>query len=123
MSKASDTIYRYVWWTYPRGSFHYDVMVTLILAFIFLTPLIIPFGDKPTPHSPHQTEVVVTYNGDNSFIYQVDASVVNGTSDETIRNSLMQVVEPIAGESSIQSYQVERDRHNRPQSYKVVVKK
>ena len=25
----------YFYWTYPRGGFHYDVMVTLILLFIF----------------------------------------------------------------------------------------
>jgi len=28
----------YFYWTYPRGSFHYDVLVTLILLFIFVTP-------------------------------------------------------------------------------------
>jgi hypothetical protein len=123
MSKASDTIYRYIWWTYPRGNFHYDVMVTLILAFIFITPLFVNFGDKPTLHSPHQTEVVVIYNGAHSFIYQVDASVVNGTNDESIRESLMQVVEPIAGEARIDHYQVERDRHGHPQAYKVWVQK
>jgi len=31
----------YFFWTYERGSFHYDVMVTLILAFIFITPHVI----------------------------------------------------------------------------------
>ena len=28
----------YFYWTYPRGNIHYDVMVTLILLFIFVTP-------------------------------------------------------------------------------------
>ena len=28
----------YFYWTYPRGNVHYDVMVTLILLFIFVTP-------------------------------------------------------------------------------------
>jgi len=37
----------YFFWTYERGSFHYDVMVTLILAFIFLTPRIWNYGDRP----------------------------------------------------------------------------
>jgi hypothetical protein len=123
MSKISETIYRYIWWTYPRGSFHYDVMVTLILAFIFITPLFVNFGDKPTLHSPHQTEVVVVYNGDHNFIYQVDASAVNGANDDTIRESLMQVVEPIAGEASIERYEVERDRRGHAQAYRVWVQK
>jgi hypothetical protein len=123
MSKTSDTLYRYLWWTYPRGSFHYDVMVTLILAFIFITPLFFNFGDKPTLHSPHQTEVVVVYNGDHNFIYQVDAAAVNSASDATVRESLMQVIEPIAGEASIERYQVERDRRGRAVSYQVWVQK
>ncbi len=29
---------RFIWWDYPRGSRPYDVMVGLILAFIFLFP-------------------------------------------------------------------------------------
>lgn len=123
MSKASETINRYIWWTYPRGSFHYDVMVTLILAFIFLAPLFVNFGDKPTLHSPHHTEVVVIYNGDHSFIYQVDAAAVNGATDASIRESLMQVIEPIAGEASIERYQAQTDRRGRTQSYTVWVQK
>jgi hypothetical protein len=40
----------YFYWTYSRGSFHYDVMVTLILLIIFVTPQIPgwSYGDKPT---------------------------------------------------------------------------
>ena len=33
----------YVFWTYQRGSAHYDVMVTLILLFIFVSPRFINF--------------------------------------------------------------------------------
>ena len=38
----------FLWWTYPRGSLEYDVMVGVILAFIFLTPRSY-FGDQPRP--------------------------------------------------------------------------
>ena len=31
----------YVFWTYERGSIHYDVMVTLILIFMFVSPWVI----------------------------------------------------------------------------------
>jgi hypothetical protein len=47
------TIKCYIWWTYERGSFHYDVMVTIILLFIFLAPLVIDFRDKPPAPNPH----------------------------------------------------------------------
>ncbi len=38
----------YFYWTYSRGSFHYDIMVTLILLFIFVTPHLWDFGAKPS---------------------------------------------------------------------------
>ena len=37
---------RFILWDYPRASWQYDVMVGLILAFIFLTPKTI-FRDQP----------------------------------------------------------------------------
>ena len=87
MGKVSQTIKGYIWWTSPRGSVHYDVMVTLILAFIFLTPLWINFRDKPQERPPHQTEVVVQQE-DDGFLYKVDASAVKADSDADIRESL-----------------------------------
>jgi len=39
MSKIWEIVRGYILWSYERGSLHYDVMVTLILAFIFLAPL------------------------------------------------------------------------------------
>ncbi len=49
------TIKGYIWWTYERGSFHYDVMVTIILLFIFLAPRFIDFRDKPPAPNAHRT--------------------------------------------------------------------
>ena len=72
MGKISQTIRGYIWWMYPRGSVHYDIMVTLILAFIFLGPIWINFRDKPQPRPLHQTEVLVKPDG-NGFVYTVDA--------------------------------------------------
>ncbi len=39
---------RFIFWDYPRASWQYDVMVGLILAFIFLTPREL-FRDQPKP--------------------------------------------------------------------------
>src|SRR5208282_6613606 len=41
----------YFYWTYPRGNVHYDVMVSLILIFIFVAPHFWDFGDKPSKAS------------------------------------------------------------------------
>jgi hypothetical protein len=41
---------RFILWDYPRACWQYDVMVGLILAFIFLTPKVW-FRDQPRPSS------------------------------------------------------------------------
>ena len=41
---------RFVLWDYKRASWQYDVMVALIVAFIFLTPRSV-FRDQPKPAS------------------------------------------------------------------------
>jgi hypothetical protein len=116
------TIKSYLFWTYSRGSFHYDVMVTIILLFIFLTPRAW-FRDKPAEHRPHQTEVVVQPDGHEGFIYEVDGAAVTGTSDEAIRDDLLHVIEPIAGEANIASYEAVRDGRGHVTMYKVRVQR
>jgi hypothetical protein len=112
MGKVSKTIKGYIWWMYPRGSVHYDVMVTLILAFIFLAPLWINFRDKPVERSPYQTEVVVKPEG-NGFLYKVDAGAIQPGSDDQVRDELLRTIEPIAGEIRIDRYEAVRDsKHN-----------
>lgn len=46
-------IWGFVFWTHERGSLRYDVMLALILAFIFLTPRSF-FRDRPEPAAPEQ---------------------------------------------------------------------
>ena len=59
----------FLWWTYPRGSMPYDVMVTLILAFIFIAPRYIDFHDKPAPTVAHATgDAYVIEPGHNAWV-------------------------------------------------------
>jgi hypothetical protein len=118
MGKFGQTVKSYLWWTYPRGSVPYDVMVTLILAFIFLAPHWISFRDKPVERSPHQTEVVVQPEGDG-FIYKVDAAAVKTGSDAEIRESLARILEPVAGEVTIDRYEPVTDVKHNTVAYKV----
>jgi len=118
MSKVWQTIRGYIWWTYPRGSVHYDVMVTIILAFIFLAPLWINFRDKPQERPPHQTEIVVRQEGEG-FIYKVDAAAVKSDNDADIRESLSRIIEPVAGEVTIDRYEPVRDGKHNVVAYKV----
>ncbi len=44
-------------WTYPRGSWQYDVLAVAILLFVFLTPREL-FRDQPRPPSVQQIEAL-----------------------------------------------------------------
>jgi len=54
----------YIFWSYERGSVHYDVMVSAILIFMFLSPRFIDFKDKPVETvALHASEVLVKEAG------------------------------------------------------------
>ena len=52
MTEIWRTIRGYILWSHERGTIQYDVMVTLILLFLFLSPVWINFKDKPVEHNP-----------------------------------------------------------------------
>lgn len=117
------TIRGYILWSYERGSLHYDIMVTLILLFIFISPHYINFKDKPVERNAHLTGVVVVPDQNGGFIYQIQASAVNPGADENIRRQLERIIEPISGAVSITRYETVKDAAGHPQSYKVWVNK
>ncbi len=98
----------YIFWTYERGSFHYDIMVTLILIFMFLAPRFIDFKDKPVETvALHASEVLVKEagtSGDSSrFMYQVRADDMHGAAtDSERRAAILRVIEPISGEVELE---------------------
>ena len=112
------TIKSYFWWTSPRGSIQYDVMVTLILAFIFLAPHWVNFRDKPVERSPHQTEIVVQQEGEG-FLYKVDAAAVKPGSDAEVREALERIIEPVTGYITVDRYEAVRDGKHNVVAYKV----
>src|SRR5271166_4630903 len=90
----------YFYWTYSRGSFHYDVMVTLILLFIFVTPHIPGFnyGDKPSIPSSLVHPISVVGDGEHGVIITVrvsDANVPLGASDAVVKKALRKAIEPV----------------------------
>ena len=115
------TIRGYILWQYERGTLHYDIMVTLILIFIFVSPRVINFNDKPIGRNPHPTDVVVTTDVDGRLIYQVAASAITPGDNQAVREQLLRIIEPISGAVSIVSY--EPVSKGNMQSYKVVVRR
>lgn len=96
-------------------------MVTLILLFIFVTPIFVNFKDKPAERKAHPTQVEVVPDGSNGFIFQVQATAVHGSGDDQIRQDLLHVIEPIAGEAKIDRYEPVQDLGGRTIGYRVWV--
>ncbi|MGA9672224.1 MAG: hypothetical protein WBQ94_23630 [Terracidiphilus sp.] len=92
----------YFYWTYPRGSFHYDVMVTMILLFIFVTPFVWNYGDKPSAITGPAHPIQVIANDGHGFIVTVqaeDANVPAGASDKVVKQALRKAIEPVTGDA------------------------
>jgi hypothetical protein len=115
------TIRGYILWSYERGTIQYDVMVTLILLFIFLSPLWINFKDKPVERNPHQTGVVVIPDAGGGLVYQIEASAISAKDETTLQEQLLGIIEPISGEVSISKVEAQHDKFGHVSSYKVWV--
>jgi len=121
----------YLFWTYERGSIHYDVMVSLILVFLFLSPRFIDYGDKPVATVPlRDTEVLVKSAGTsglkNQFIYEIRATQAHGypnptQSDADRRAAILRVVEPISGEVTLDHYEPVLDVKGKTVAYDAYV--
>ncbi|MBZ5625161.1 MAG: hypothetical protein LAQ69_41645 [Acidobacteriia bacterium] len=69
---------RFILWDYPRGSRPYDVIVGVILAFIFLTPRDF-FRDQPRIPKASQITMLPSENGSSPFF--VDAELLKNTPE------------------------------------------
>ncbi len=119
------TLRNYLFWSYERGSLHYDVMVTLILLFIFVTPRFINYRDRPVYQLPSQ--IMVENDGTGGLIYQVKRSDVDQslqhvsgkTDDLRTRHALRRLIEPIAGDVLIDHYETLQDGTGTVNTYRV----
>jgi len=121
MSRVWRTIKGYIFWTYERGSFHYDVMVTLILLFIFVAPHFIDFKDQAADRLQHQIGVTVTPDGNKGFIYQVDAQAVDAQDLGMVRTNFLNLIRPMAGSVTVDRVEPVRDESGRIVAYRAWV--
>lgn len=92
----------YFYWTYPRGNIHYDVMVTLILLFIFVTPQFWDFGDKPSRAPGPSHPIQVASDGSRTLlvtISDIDVKAPASASDSEMRRVLRKAIEPVTGDA------------------------
>ena len=119
----------YFFWTYDRGSIHFDIMVTAILLFLFVSPHFIDFKDRPVETvALHSSEVLVKeagMSGDRArFIYQIRADDMgHATTDDQIRAAILRLVEPISGEVTVVRYDAVKDASGHVIAYDATVLK
>lgn len=123
MNAIGRTIRDYVLWSYERGTIQYDVMVTLILLFLFLSPYFIKYNDKPVQHNANAAGVIINADGQGGFIYQIEGSAVSAQDDGAVRLELLKIIEPISGEVTITKVVPVKDRAGHVLTYKVWVHK
>ena len=123
MSTVGRIIRGYILWSYERGTLHYDIMVTLILLFVFVSPYYINYKDKPVEHNPHPIGLAIIPDQEGGFIYQIPAAAVDAKSDTDISAQLQRIIEPVSGAVTITKYEAVKDPRGHLQSYKVWVEK
>ncbi len=119
----------YLFWTYERGSLHYDVMVTLILLFLFVSPHLIDFRDRPIPEVPQRSSEVLVRDagGDGSehrFVYEIRADdLKSAQSPADLSRQIERTVQTIAGAAQVESVKPVTDPHGRIVAYAATVRR
>lgn len=99
-SRIRLVIKRAIFWSYERGSWQYDIICVLILAFIFLTPARW-FHDRPRLQLSdlrHVQGIVEVSHKNQVWVYQLDARLVESLGTipprEAVHQLLLQRVKP-----------------------------
>jgi hypothetical protein len=115
---------RSVFWVYERGSWQYDIILAVILAFIFLTPRSV-FNDRPTlqlsdlRHFQGVTEVGRAKDG---WHYLVDSRLVESMGADKPEVAVREILQRhLHKPFVIKSFEPTRDRNNVLLGYAVVV--
>lgn len=83
-----------VFWEFRRGSWQYDIIVALILAFIFLTPPRM-FNDRPSQPVVHEVEHAAT----DARVFWIDPGALDRANPEGASERLQYLLTSHSGES------------------------
>ncbi len=113
------TLKSYVFWTYERGSIPYDIMVTLILAFIFVTPHLWHYGDQPQLPQQTRRSIVVHAQANGSLVFDIPASRVTAGPSNFVQPQLAEAVREISGSVTVDRVVAVKDSTGHVTGYKV----
>ncbi len=111
----------YIFWKYDRGSFHYDVMVSFILLFLFVTPHLFNYGDHPVADHLSPSTVLVRPT-ESGAIYEVPADQVHpetGMLARRMEGPLEAAIAPVSGPVTIDRWESLKDASGTVTAYKV----
>ena len=111
----------YIFWKYERGSFHYDVMVTLILLFLFVSPHVFNYRDHPVADKLSPSDVLVRPTA-TGVIYEVPADQVHpgtGVLAREMEAPLAAAIAPVSGTVTIDRWEPLKDASGAVTAYKV----
>jgi hypothetical protein len=95
---------RFVLWDYARGSWQYDVIVGVILAFIFLTPRDW-FRDQPRIPTASSIAMLPSENG--SSVFFVNSELLAGVPENSRVAKLTQLIKVRTSNRNLQVTRVE----------------
>ena len=111
--KFAMAIYRGLFWTYDRGTWQYDLMVALILAFIFFSPrawfhnqpaspTVDPITSEVQPVHPDQDiqsdqDVQLVSSTHAEKVYLLRPSMIDRDSGQSIQQAAERILEEVIG--------------------------
>ena len=121
---AKRVVTRSVFWSYERGGWQYDVIVIVILAFIFLTPRSW-YNDRPTfqlTDLRHRQGLVEVGRGKDGWRYLIDSRLVESFAPQKPEAAIQEILRRRLNRPfKIQSIDPIRDKNNVVLGYTVVV--
>jgi hypothetical protein len=81
---------RFILWDYPRASWQYDVMVGIILAFVFFTPRAW-FRDQP--RIPTVSSIALLPSEKGNSVFFVNSELLTGVSDQERSAKLTEILQ------------------------------
>lgn len=88
---------RCIFWDYPRGSWQYDVIVALILAFIFLSPRQ-SFRDQP--RIPHASQIT-SLPSQGELVFWIEPEMVAAVPETSRLSQLGKVLSQRTGKNQV----------------------
>ena len=112
---------RFIFWDFPRASWQYDVMVGIILLFVFLTPR---GWFRDQPRSPMVSSVAVLPAEHSSSLYWVEPELLNGLSKDQQAEKLPQLLQKMTHQKKLTVTRVEpvQDSDGATKGYMVFAK-